>query len=150
VTTQALERCTSKNVVGASKGFRPALTADARQCFVDGDPRQPGREAGRAIELTQVCVGIHVGLLHHVFGFVLVPHDRPGRPVDALVVAAHQQFEQRGVAREHLLNDEGILWLPVSLDRHGRAPFNGHVRSSQHRVARAGKVTSRRLSRLRP
>jgi hypothetical protein len=49
--------------------------------------------------------GVDVGLLHHVFGFLLVAHDGAGGPVHAFVVAAHQQLEHRRVALQDLTDD---------------------------------------------
>ena len=67
--------------------------------LVDRDPREPRREARALRELVEVQVGVHVRLLHHVLGLRLVPHDRARHPVQPLVVAAHQDLEQRGLAQ---------------------------------------------------
>src|SRR2546426_3637687 len=41
-------------------------------------------------ELVKVLKGAHVGVLGHVLGLPLVPHDRPCDPIEPLVVAAHE------------------------------------------------------------
>ena len=77
----------------------------ARQGFVDGDSRQPCRKLRASVELPQMGVCIHVRLLHHVLGLALIPQNGAGRTINALVVPAHQNFEQRGVTREHTGDD---------------------------------------------
>jgi hypothetical protein len=44
---------------------------------------------------------VDVGLLHHVFRLGLVLHDGASRAVDALIMAPHQDLEQRGLATAH-------------------------------------------------
>jgi hypothetical protein len=67
--------------------------------------------------LIEVDEGVDVGLLHHVFDVAFVVHHRAGHPVDALVVPAHQDLEQRAVPGSNALDD-----LPVGHRRghHGR------------------------------
>jgi hypothetical protein len=81
------------------------VAAHARQRFVDGDSCQPGGKPGPAVELAQVRVGIHVRLLHHVLGLLLVADDGAGGTVEALVVAPHQDLEKSRLAVQHLRDD---------------------------------------------
>ena len=76
----------------------PASPAPTRRRLMHGDPREPRREPCPAGELVKVLKGAHVGVLGHVLGLTLVPHDSPCDPVKPLVVAAHEKFEERGLA----------------------------------------------------
>ena len=87
------------------EGFVAAARPRTCDRFVHRDPREPCRERGAPIELAQVGVGVHVRLLHHVFRFRLVAHDRARRAVDPLVVAAHQDLEQRRLSADDARDD---------------------------------------------
>jgi len=52
-----------------------------------------------------VLEGPHLRVLDHVLGFPLVPHDGPCDPVEPLVVAAHEQLEESGLAHSYLFDD---------------------------------------------
>ncbi len=67
----------------------PAASARTREGLVNGDSSEPCRESRPAVELPQVAVGVHVGLLHDVLGLALVLDDRSSGPVHPLVVAPH-------------------------------------------------------------
>jgi hypothetical protein len=75
-----------------------ALAAKTGERLVDGDPREPGREAGASGELYEVRVGADVGVLDHVGGLVVVACDGARGAEEALVVAAHDDLEECGVA----------------------------------------------------
>ena len=81
-----------------------ALPAGAGDGFVDGDAREPRGQLRAAVELAQVRVGVDPGLLHDVFGLALVEHDGPRRAVEPLVVAAHEDLEQRRLPRQDQLD----------------------------------------------
>jgi hypothetical protein len=57
------------------------------------------------LELVKVREGVDVGLLHHVFDLVFVFHDGPRGAVEPLIVAAHEDFEQRAIAGANALHD---------------------------------------------
>ena len=52
-----------------------------------------------------MLIGADVGVLHHVFRFVLVAQNRSHGAVQALVIAAHDQLVERSFAREHAGDD---------------------------------------------
>ncbi len=87
--------------------------------LVQRDARQPRGELRPFLELVQVRERVDVGLLHHVFDFVLVLHDRPRRAVELLVVAAHEDLEQRAFARPHALHDVRVGQRRRRRDRRG-------------------------------
>ena len=80
------------------------LAAPAER-LVERDARQPRRELRSFLELVQVRERIDVGLLHHVFDVVLVLHDGSRHAVEPLIVAAHEDLEQRTLPRPHALDD---------------------------------------------
>jgi hypothetical protein len=87
-------------------------------------------------------IRVDVRLLHHILGFVFVSHDRPCRPVDALVVSAHQHLEERcltlaDTADDLLVGQRG----PPAEDRSSRSMHLVH--SIDYRVAAPEKVTRR-------
>jgi hypothetical protein len=51
--------------------------------LVDHDPGEPGTELGFAAESVQTCEGPDVGLLKHVFGVRIVPHDAARDAIEA-------------------------------------------------------------------
>jgi hypothetical protein len=48
-----------------------------------------------------MTVRVDVGLLHHIFGFGLIPDNGAGRTVEPLVVPSHQDFEERRLTRKN-------------------------------------------------
>ena len=93
--------------------------------FVQCDPCEPGRELSPSLERREMQVGIDVGLLHHVLDFRFAAEDGAHRPIDALVVPAHQHFEQRAVPGQHPRDDRIVGQL---------ARFGGWVTGREHRV----------------
>src|SRR5579864_643024 len=65
---------------------------------MDRDARQPGGKLCASGELPEVPIGTHVGILHHVFGLSVVPKNPSRDSVQALVIAPHDDLEQRGFA----------------------------------------------------
>ena len=59
----------------------------------------------RSLELPQMRVRVQIRLLHHVLGLVIVAQHGPHGAIDALVVAAHQDLEERSVAGDDALDD---------------------------------------------
>src|SRR5262249_40597890 len=53
---------------------------------------------GATLELVEVLERAHPRVLRHVLGLAVVADDRPRDPVEALVVAAHEELEERGLA----------------------------------------------------
>src|SRR5438105_1784026 len=49
--------------------IKPLASANAGKRLVDGDAGQPRREPRPPLEIVQVLVRTHVGILHHVLGF---------------------------------------------------------------------------------
>ena len=82
-----------------------ATETDARERLVHGDAQKPGGEARVTAELAEMLVRAHVGVLHHVFGFVIVPGDGARRAVDASVVPAHERLEQAPFSRDDPRDD---------------------------------------------
>src|SRR5947209_19821224 len=78
------------------------------------DAREPRRESRASSELGEVLVGPHVGILHHVFRLSSIAQDRVSDAIKTLVVAAHQEFVERGLAGEDtggdLLIRERLQW----------------------------------------
>ena len=72
--------------------------AQLHQRLVDRDADDPGVELGIALELVQVLVGLHEGLLQHVLGIFAVLRDVLRQTEDLAFVAAHQ-FAERGAYR---------------------------------------------------
>ena len=79
--------------------------AHAGERFIDGDASEPGAEGGAAGELIQVLVGADVGGLHDLFGEGVVAGDGAGGAIEALVVAAHDDFKERRLAVEDAAHD---------------------------------------------
>jgi hypothetical protein len=79
---------------------------------VDADACEPRPEARAALELAEVLVGLDVGLLHDLFDVAFVAHDRANGPVEAAVVATHDQLVELGLPRQnaahHLLVAEPV------------------------------------------
>ena len=65
-------------------------------------------------------VGIDVGLLHHVLDVAIVAQDRADRPVEPLVVAAHQNLVERDVAAAHPVDDGFVGQLGDRARGHSR------------------------------
>jgi hypothetical protein len=70
--------------------------------------------------------GVHVCLVHDVFGLVLVADDAARRPVHPFVVAAHQQFEHRRVSLQHLPDNLSVV-LFCTYERNSRARRHGDL-----------------------
>ena len=98
------------------------LTPAPRERFVHRDPREPGREPRPLLELIEVRERVDVRLLHHVFGFGLVADDGARDAVHALVVPAHQDFEQRSVAAAYAVDDLRVSGRGRKVERH-RCPI---------------------------
>ena len=62
-------------------------------------------------------VRIHVGLLHHVFRFRVIPENGARRSIDALVMTAHQYFEQCRMSIEHAGDNLFVGELAPSLEQ---------------------------------
>ena len=62
-------------------------------------------KAAPAGELVQMLVGPDPGFLGDLLGLVVVRQDRARQAVDALVVAAHEDLEELGVARADSSDD---------------------------------------------
>ena len=79
-------------------GFVGLAPAQLHQRLVDRDPHNPGVELGIALELIQVLVGFHKGLLQHIFRIFAVLRDVLRQAEDLAFVAAHQFAERGGIA----------------------------------------------------
>ena len=73
--------------------------------FVERNAAEPGRKGRPAGELAQVLVGPDPGFLGDLLGLVVARQDRARQAVDALVVAAHEDLEELGVARTDSSDD---------------------------------------------
>jgi hypothetical protein len=92
---------------------------------VERDLGEPGRQARPAVELPEVLERFHPGLLESVLRLPFVEQDGARDAEEALVVAAHQQLEERSLAGEdaagHLLVGDlggGLRGTP-GLEGHG-------------------------------
>src|ERR1043165_4066497 len=56
-----------------------------------------------------MLVSPHVGVLHHVFRFRIITQNGPGDAIETLVVAAHDQLEQRRLALQYAA-DHFLIW----------------------------------------
>ena len=74
--------------------FESTSSARPGPAFMQQNPDQPRRESRPAGELAQVLEGAHPRFLGQFFRLGVVREHRPRDPVEPLVVAAHQDFEQ--------------------------------------------------------
>jgi hypothetical protein len=65
------------------------------------DACQPGGELRPPGKLVQMFVRAHVGVLHYVLSFAIIAQNSPSYAVEALVVAAHDDFEHARFTRQH-------------------------------------------------
>ena len=79
--------------------------AEASQRFVDGNARQPGGERCTCGKLAQVLERPDVGILHHVFRFGVIAQDRARNTIKPLIVPAHNELIQGGIAGLHPVDD---------------------------------------------
>src|SRR5262245_19649162 len=122
------------------------LPPGAGERLVNGDLRQPGRELRSAVELCQVRIRVDVRLLHHILGFVIVTNDRAGGAVHALVVPAHQDFEERRLAFKDARDD---LLIGERTEPGHHRQLRRHRDSLPYRVATRQKVTNSRVATCR-
>ena len=107
----------------------PALPG-ARPGLVQGDPDEPGRQLRAALELIEMLESANPGILDDVLRFGrVVREDRAGRAVELLVVAAHQDLEEVGVAGAH---------APDNFPIRGDAGFGSHL---SYGVSKGPEVT---------
>ncbi len=86
----------------------------------------------------QVGVRIDIRLLHHVFHFRFIAHDRPHGAINPLVVTAQDQLEQRALPCQHAPDDFHVQQRIVEFWFYS----GGHVMlPSLYRVLSAKKVT---------
>jgi hypothetical protein len=97
-------RLLARRPIGHESG-ETGTPAETCERLVDRDPGQPRRKLRATIELPKVRVGIHVGLLHHVFSLAFVADDGTRGPVDAFVVTAHEDLEQGGLSADNPVDD---------------------------------------------
>src|SRR6266852_4991193 len=70
-----------------------------------GDARQPSRKRRAAGKLIEMLISTHVGVLHYVFRFVVVAKNSARHSIQALVVAPHNDFVERGFSRANSVDD---------------------------------------------
>src|SRR5581483_2453715 len=75
------------------------------------DARQPGDELGAPFKAGQILIGANIGVLHDILGFGIVAKYGPRHPVKPLIVPAHQQLVQGGLALQDPLDD--LLIAPI-------------------------------------
>ena len=85
-------------------GFVGFAAAQLHERLIDGDTHDPGVELGIALELVEVLIGLHEGLLEHVFGILAILRDVLGQPEDLALIAPHQFAKCTGIARARLRN----------------------------------------------
>jgi hypothetical protein len=78
---------------------------NARERLVDGNADQPCREPRPPLEIAQMLVRTHVGILHHILGFAVVVEEGACRTIDTRIVAMHEEFEQLPFTRANARND---------------------------------------------
>ena len=62
-------------------------------------------------------IGVDVGLLHHIFNFIVFAENGANGPVETLIVTAHENLVERHVTREHARDDGFVGELIGSFDR---------------------------------
>jgi hypothetical protein len=72
---------------------------------VHGDSREPCRERRAPGELRELHVSVQVRLLHDVLGLARRADDAAHDPEQPLVVATHQDLEERRVAGDDATDD---------------------------------------------
>src|SRR5215469_5813821 len=87
-----------------------------------------------------MLVSIHVCVLHNVFRFHIIVQDSFGHPIKAPVVAAHQEFVQRGLTSQYTVDYLFVapVFLPCSFNErrtsHFPSPFLGLREKPTQRV----------------
>ena len=92
------------------------LAAQPAQSLVDGDPRQPGREAEVATETFEMRERPDIGFLDHVLGFAVVAQDAAREPVEPAIVRLHDRA------------DRGLVAVAGALDQFGFRAAGGDLR----------------------
>src|SRR5688572_32593853 len=64
---------------------------------------------------SDLCVCIHVRLLHHILGFCVVSQNGTGSTVKSFIVPAHQDFEQADMTVENSRSEERRVGKSVEL-----------------------------------
>jgi hypothetical protein len=77
--------------------------------FVDDDAGEPGRQARAAAKTRDVAKRGEIGILDRILGFGVVAQDRPGDPIQHLVVAPHQKLERALIARADAAGELDII-----------------------------------------
>lgn len=85
-----------------------ALPPQSSQRFVERDAGQPGGQLRIAAKTLQMGEGLDVAGLHHVFGFRVIAHNRPGDAEQALVVALDNHAD-RGLIAHACEIDQRII-----------------------------------------
>ena len=80
---------------------KAVLAAAVQEVFVEYNAGEPGRKTGPPLEPSQLLVGFHPGALHGLFRAGRLVEQGDAGPAEALVVAAHPQFEQLLIARQY-------------------------------------------------
>ena len=74
---------------GVLQLLAPIAKAEATQCFMDRNARQPCRKRRASGKLVEVLVCPNVGILYYIFRFGIVAQNRARNTIEPLVIAAH-------------------------------------------------------------
>ena len=82
--------------------------ADQIERAVGGDAEEPGAEAGSVVELGKLPVGAEEGLLHHIFGVLLMASHTIGETEEIAAVALHEDAKGAGIPGARLRDCHAI------------------------------------------
>src|SRR2546426_8292868 len=91
------------------EALRVSALPQALHALVDGDARQPGREAGGALEAADVLERLEKSVLDTVLRLFVVAGDAHQSTVDTAVMAADQIFERRDITATYLLHQMSVV-----------------------------------------
>lgn len=83
----------------------------ASQSLVHGNPHQTGREFCSALKTRETPVCPYVRILHYIFCLGIIPQNRSRHPIESLIVTAHEQLIELGLARQH--PRDNLLVAPI-------------------------------------
>src|ERR1039457_2027058 len=102
------------------------------------DACQPGGKLCPPGKLVETLVRAHVGVLHYVLSLAIIAQNSPSHAVDALVLAAHDDFKHPRLTRQHSGHN---LFVTQGLLRSSHFRWADHTNPPYDGVRTAIKVT---------